>query len=656
MPLVPSICPYCGVGCGLLLDVECGKVVRVIPNRNHVLSKGKVCGKGASAHKSLHLPSRLTRPLKRVGGSFIEVSWDEALNEIADKIKEIREKHGGKAIAIYGGCQNTLEEVYLMSKLVRFLGSNNVDSCARVCHEPSATALRETVGVGASGTSVEEMVNAKVIVIAGEQLTESHPVLVDYLLKAKERGAKVVVIDPVLTKTARYATLFLQVNQGTDVYLYNAVANYLIQNDLYDKEFVMKRTKGFEDYVRVVSKYTIVEAEKVTGVPKGKIIEFAELISQKGVIFSWGLGLSEGGGVDAVRAYLNLMLLTGNVGFSGAGPIVYRGQSNVQGSGDILKPWQLPNGPLTPENAERLSRLWGFPVPLERGLTVTDALLNDNSVRAMILVNFNVAHSMPNRAKVIRRLRELDLLVVLDAYMTETAELAHYVLPVAMWAESEGSVTSLDRLVKWRFKAVDPPGEARQTLFVLADLGERLGLRTSRDPREVFEEMKEVVPLYSKLSLADVMDHSKNSRYPNGELVLYSEKFLTKDGFAHFVPVEYREIDRRGIGLVLITGRVVTHYNTDSLSRYMGDIEEAIYLNPEDMRELGIREGQEVLVRSQCGEARVKARKMEGLKRGFAFMPNSLDSVNYVVCDVLDPETRIPLYKSTAVTVTPLSN
>jgi len=656
MPLVPSICPYCGVGCGLLLDVEGGKVVRVIPNRNHVLSKGKVCGKGASAHKSLYLPSRLTRPLRRVGDSFVEVSWDEALNEIADKIKEIREKHGGKAIAIYGGCQNTLEEVYLMSKLVRFLGSNNVDSCARVCHEPSATALRETVGIGASGTSVEEMVNAKVIVIAGEQLTESHPVLVDYLLKAKERGAKVVVIDPVLTKTARYATLFLQVNQGTDVYLYNAVANYLIENDLYDKEFVMKRTKGFEDYVRVVSRYTLEEAEKVTGVPKGKIIEFAELISQKGVIFSWGLGLSEGGGVDAVRAYLNLMLLTGNVGFRGAGPIVYRGQSNVQGSGDLLKPWQLPNGPLTPENAERLSRLWGFPVPLERGLTVTDALLNDNSVRAMILVNFNVAHSMPNRAKVIRRLRELDLLVVLDAYMTETAELAHYVLPVAMWAESEGSVTSLDRLVKWRFKAVDPPGEARQTLFVLADLGERLGLRTSRDPKEVFEEMKEVVPLYSKLSLADVMDHSKNSRYPNGELVLYSEKFLTKDGFARFVPVEYREINRRGNGLVLITGRVVTHYNTDSLSRYMGDIEEAIYLNPEDMRELGIREGQEVLVRSQCGEARVKARKMEGLKRGFAFMPNSLDSVNYVVCDVLDPETRIPLYKSTAVTVTPLSN
>ncbi|MCQ4342300.1 MAG: formate dehydrogenase subunit alpha [Sulfolobaceae archaeon] len=656
MPLVPSICPYCGVGCGLLLDVEGGKVVRVIPNRNHVLSKGKVCGKGASAHKSLYLPNRLTRPLKRVGDSFVEVSWDEALNEIADKIKKIREKHGGKAIAIYGGCQNTLEEVYLMSKLVRFLGSNNVDSCARVCHEPSATALRETVGIGASGTSVEELVNAKVIVIAGEQLTESHPVLVDYLLKAKERGAKVVIIDPVFTKTARYATLFLQVNQGTDVYLYNAVANYLIQNDLYDKEFVMKRTKGFEDYAKVVSRYTIEEAEKVTNVPKGKIIEFAELISQKGVIFSWGLGLSEGGGVDAVRAYLNLMLLTGNVGLSGAGPIVYRGQSNVQGSGDLLKPWQLPNGPLTPENAERLSRLWGFPVPLESGLTVTDALLNDNSIRAMILVNYNVAHSMPNKAKVIRRLRELDLLVVLDAYMTETAKLAHYVLPVAMWAESEGSVMSLDRLVKWRFKAVDPPGEARQTLFVLADLGERLRLRTSRDPKEVFEEMKEVVPLYSNLSLADVMDHSKNSRYPNGELVLYSEKFLTKDGFAHFVPVEYREIDRRGKGLVLITGRVVTHYNTDSLSRYMGDIEEAIYINPDDMRELGIREGQEVLVRSQCGEARVKARKMEGLKKGFAFMSNSLDSVNYVVCDVLDPETRIPLYKSTAVTVIPLSN
>jgi formate dehydrogenase major subunit len=655
LPLIPTICPFCGVGCGLLLEVKDGKAVRVVPEKDHIVSRGKVCGKGAGAHKSLYLEGRLTKSLKRVGSGFVEISWDQALREIAEKLLEIREEYGGKAIAIYGGCQNTLEEVYLMSKLARFLGSNNVDSCARVCHEPSATALKEVVGIGASGTSVEEIPKAKVVVIAGEQITESHPVITDYVMEAKKNGTKVVVIDPVYTKTAKLADLFLQINQGTDVYLYNAVGNYLIQTGLYDREFVERRTKGFEEYFKTVSKYTLEEAERVTGIPKEKIVEFARLISQKGVIFSWGLGLSEGGGVNAVRAYLNLMLLTGNVGFEGAGPIVYRGQSNVQGSGDLLKPWALPNGALTPENAERLSKLWGFPVPLEPGLTVTDALLTENEIRAVILVNFNVAHSLPNKGKVVERLKKMDLVVVLDAYMTDTARLAHYVLPVAMWAESEGSVVSLDRLVKWRFKAIDPPGEARQAIKVLADLANLLGLRVSGDPKEVFEEMREAVPLYRNLKLEDVMDHSKNSRYPNGETVLYTEKFLTPDGYAHFRPVEYRQLDRRGEGFILVTGRTVTHYNTATLTKFMKPLEEAVYLNPEDMTEMGLKAGQEVIVRSSCGEVKVKAYPSEAVKRGYAFMYNSLDSVNYVVCDILDPETRIPYYKSTAVKVVPIS-
>jgi formate dehydrogenase major subunit len=649
--ITPTICPFCGVGCGLLLDVENGKVVRVIPEKDHIVSKGKICGKGATAHKTLYLPGRLTRPLKRVGDSFVEVGWDEALSEIAERIKEVKEKYGGKAIAIYGGCQNTLEEVYLMSKLTRFLGSNNVDSCARICHEPSATALKEVVGIGASGTSVEEIPNAKVLVIAGEQITESHPVLTEYLMEAKKHGTKIIVIDPRFTKTAKLADLYIPVNQGTDIYLYNAVGNYLIQNGLYDEKFVKSRAKGFEEYVRNVSRYTLEEAEKVTGVPKELIIKFAEMITTKPTIFSWGLGLSEGGGVNAVRAFLNLMLLTGNVGMKGAGPIVYRGQSNVQGSGDLLKPWILPNGPLNEENARKLGELWGFEIPLEKGLTVTDALLTENDIRAVILVNYNVAHSLPNKSKVIKRLKEMDLVVVLDSYMTDTAKLAHYVLPIAMWAESEGSVVSLDRLVKWRYKAVDPPGEAKQSLWVLAELSERLGLEASKDPKVVFEEMKKVVKLYSSLKLEDVMDHSKNSRYPNGEAVLYENKFYTSDGFAHFIPVEYRQINRKGI--ILITGRIVTKYNTDTLTTFMNGEEDVVYLNAEDMKEMGIKEGQEVILKSECGEVTVKAKSDASLKRGHAFMINSSDLVNYVVCDLLDPETRIPYYKSTEVVILP---
>ncbi|MFP3160315.1 MAG: molybdopterin-dependent oxidoreductase, partial [Vulcanisaeta sp.] len=407
---VRTICPFCGVGCGLVLEVRDGEVVRVFGEKEHVLSKGRLCGKGASSIRSLYSKDRIIYPLKRVGDNFITIGYDDAIKEITKKLLDIRDRYGGKSIAIFGGCQNTLEETYIMGKLARFLGSNNVDSCARICHEPSAMALRETVGIGGSGVSVEEVPRAKVIVIAGESITESHPVLVDYFLEAKRNGAKIIVIDPRVTPTVRLlADMHLQINQGTDIYLFNAVANYLIQSGKYDKEFVESRTKGFEEYREVVRDYSIEDAEKITGIPKDEIVRFAELITTKPTIFSWGLGLSEGGGVNAVRAYLDLMLLTGNVGIDGGGPLVFRGQSNVQGSGDLLKPNRFPNGDINEKNARKLAGVWGFEPPLYKGLTVTDTFLRDNDIKAVILFNFNVVHSLPNRDRVIKKLKELEL-------------------------------------------------------------------------------------------------------------------------------------------------------------------------------------------------------------------------------------------------------
>jgi len=652
---VRTICPFCGVGCGLVLEVRDGEVVRVFGEKEHVLSRGRLCGKGASSIRSLYSKDRIIYPLKRVGDNFITIGYDDAIKEITEKLLDIRDRYGGKSIAIFGGCQNTLGETYIMGKLARFLGSNNVDSCARVCHEPSAMALRETVGIGGSGVSIEEVPRAKVIVIAGESITESHPVLVDYFLEAKRNGAKIIVIDPRVTPTVRLlADMHLQINQGTDIYLFNAVANYLIQSGKYDKEFVESRTKGFEEYREVVRDYSIEDAEKITGIPKDEIVRFAELITTKPTIFSWGLGLSEGGGVNAVRAYLDLMLLTGNVGIDGGGPLVFRGQSNVQGSGDLLKPNRFPNGDINEENARKLAGVWGFEPPLYKGLTVTDTFLRDNDIKAVILFNFNVAHSLPNRDRVIKKLKELELLVVVDAFMNETARYAHYVLPTAMWAEEEGSVVSLDRLIKWRFRAVNPPGDAKPTLQILSDLGAGLGLKIPTDPREVFEEMRRVVPLYGGLDIKEVMDHSANSRFPNRELVLYKDRFLTPDGFAHFRPVRY--VDRVRNGLVLITGRVVTHFNTDTLTGRQGlsKLEEVVYINEEDARRLGIRDGDMVKVVSGCGEVIVRARLSRDVKVGHAFMVNSLSITNNVVCDELDEESRIPLYKSTVVNITPI--
>ncbi len=645
--LVKTICPFCGVGCGLELEVSEGKITRILSDKSHVVSKGHICGKGSVAFKSLYAEDRILHPLKREGNSFVKISWKEAIDEISSRLKKIIEEYGPFAVGFYGGCQNTLEEVYSFMKLARALGTNNVDSCARVCHDPSALALKEMLGVGASSISVTQIPNAKVLIIAGESMTESHPVILQYVEEMKKNGGILIVIDPRVTGIARIADIYLQISPSTDIYLFNAIGNYLISKGLIDEEFIKTRTKGFEEYKEVVSKYSLDEAEKITGIPKEKIIEVAKLISQKPVIFSWGLGLTQSSGVNGVRALVNLAILTGNFG-EGSGVIVYRGQANVQGSGDLIKPNVFPNGKMDEIHALQLKEVWGFKPPIISGKSVTEALY-EQSLRAMFLMNFNPAKSFPNRKVVEKILSSLDLLVVIDSFMTDTAKYAHYILPAAMWAEKEGSVTSLDRLVKWRFKAVNPPGEAKPELEIIANIARKFGFNFSSDPKEVFNELKKV-SLYSNLSFKEITDYSLPSRYPQNDEVLYREKFLTEDGKAHFHPVEQPILSQ---GIVLITGREVTHYNTDELIVRSGfkEIPLEILVNPEDAKGMGIKDGEEVNISSECGSATAKVKLSNEVKRGtvFAYMHNA--EINYVVCSEMDEEAKTPKFKYTIVKI-----
>ncbi|WP_432518268.1 formate dehydrogenase subunit alpha [Saccharolobus islandicus] len=653
MEVRKTICPFCGVGCGLDFYVENNFIFRVSPSQEHIVSRGHVCGKGAVASEVIYGWDRLTYPLKRVKDTFVRTTWDEAISDVASKLKEIRSKYGSEAIAFYGGCQNTLEEGYSFMKLARALGTNNVDSCARVCHEPSAMALKELVGIGASSVTVSEILNARNIVISGESVTDSHPVLSQYLVEAKRKGVKIVVIDPRMTGTARIADLFLQISSGTDIYLYNAVANYLISNGLYDSKFVKERVENFDEFREIVKSYTIEEAERITSVSKDKIIEFARIIANKPTILSWGLGLTQSSGVNAVKAYINLALLTGNVGINGGGLLVYRGQTNVQGSGDLIKPDVFPNGPMNEENAKELSKIWGFVPPIKKGLSITEAFLRDSNVKALFLMNYNPAFSLPNRYKVIKFLKSLELLVVMDPFMTETAKYAHYVLPTPLWAEKEGSVTNLDRTVKWRFKVVDPPGEVRSELWIIKRIAEKLGFTGFHDdPKLVFKEIKEVAKLYSNLTLDELMDYSVDSRYPDHESSLYKDRFMTPSGKAKFGLVRYNEIS--GDSYILITGRVVTRYNSDELiKRVPGyrNFSSDLLINPEDATKLNIKDGDMVKVVSKCGMAVMKAKLTNEVKVGHTFAYMHDYYVNNVVCDDLDDISKTPRYKITFVKI-----
>ncbi|MEL9970030.1 MAG: formate dehydrogenase subunit alpha [Metallosphaera sp.] len=646
-----SICPYCGVGCGLILDTINNVVIRTSPDPSHVVSKGHICGKGSTAHEPGNSWDRLLYPLKRERGILVRTTWESAINEISSKLIEIKEKYGPSSIGFYGGCQNTLEEGYTMMKLARALGTNNVDSCARLCHDPSATALKEMVGLGASSVSVTEIPKSKVLVIVGESLTESHPVLVQYITQLKSRGGKLIVIDPRLTGTARLADVHARIRPGTDIYLFNAIANYIISNNLQDKKFIEDRVEGFEEFKESVKKYSINSAE-ITGVDQDEIKKIAELIVQKPVIFSWGLGLTQTNGTKAVRSLINLALITGNVGLDGAGLLVYRGQSNVQGSGDLIKPNLFPNGQITQENARELEGIWGFAPPLSEGRTVTEALL-ESDMKAIILMNFNPALSFPNRYKVERTLKSLELLVVIDPFMTSTAALAHYVLPSAMWSEKEGSLTSLDRIVKWRFKASSPPGEAKAELEIFSLLAKKLHLNGfQEDPKLIFEEMKRVSRIYSNLTLNQVMDFSAPSRYPENETVLYRERFRTANGKAKLMFEDQPTIKK---GMILSTGRAVTRYNTDEMINRtpgFGRIPQVIYMNPSDAERLEIKDQDIVKITSRCGTAILSVKLSPEVREGSVFAYMHVPSINNVVCDELDEDTKTPKYKYTEISIT----
>ncbi len=456
--------------------------------------------------------------------------------------------------------------------------------------------------------------------ITGESITDSHPVLSQYLIEAKRNGTKIVVIDPRTTATAKMADLHLRPIPSTEVYLFNAVANYLINNELIDRDFIINRTENFEEYARVVSKYSINDAEKITGIPKDLILKFAQSIATKPVLFTWGLGMSESSGVDGIKSYIALALLTGNMGIEGGGVIVYRGQTNVQGSGDFLKPDAFPGGlPINEENAKKLSEVWGFIPPTKPGLSLIDAVYNENSgIRGMYLMGFNIVSSLPNRRRVEEFLSNLDLLVVQDIAMSETAEFAHYVLPAALWIEREGSVLSLDRLVKWRHKVRDPPGEAKPDYEIIFELANAFGLKGfSNDPKAVFNEMRQVVPIMRSVSLEDVMDPTKDSRIPENTPHLYSERFLTPSGKARFFGVEYKPVNTGGKKFILVTGRSVLRYNTDNeIRRISGKFETSIAINPEDAKALGIHNGQLVKLVSNCGEGVFKALISNDVPRG----------------------------------------
>ncbi|GAB6100947.1 formate dehydrogenase subunit alpha [Thermococcus atlanticus] len=624
------VCPYCGFGCRLLVDP---KTMKVKPHRGEP-NRGKLCPKGLHATEFVLSGDRLRRPLKRTGNLLKPVSWGQAIDEIASKLLEIRELYGPDAVAFLASSKVSNEENYLLQKIARLFGTNNIDNCARLCHEASVHALKMAVGTGAQTNPYEDLERFGVILIWGYNPAETHPVVMDYIRRAKRNGARIIVVDVRKTTSMAFADYGLITRPGTDIVLANALMHVIIHEELYNEEFVKARTTGFSEIKMAVRKYTPEYAEKVTGIPADTIKEVArEFASAGSGAVMWGMGLTQHvSGVENVLAVIDLALLLGYIGERG-GLYPMRGQNNVQGAAYMgaLSEF-LPGYVLLTDDRfrKRVASLWGVDdLPTERGLYLTELwdAIESGDVRALYIVGENPAVSEANFTRVRKALKKLDLLVVQDVFMSRTAKYAHYVLPASAFCEKDGSYMNSERRIQWSHMVCRPMGDSKPDWEILTMLGKALGL-PGFDYSSVEEITAEYFRLFPELEDRSVEELKQGDGIFLPKKRLHTWEFATEDGRARLIAVEqispWEKPDQE-YPFILTTIRLISHYNTGemtlrspSLLKLMG--EPRVLINPDDAGRLGIRDGDWVEIETRRGKIRMRA-KLGNIQRGVVAVP-----------------------------------
>jgi len=688
--VVPSVCPYCGVGCQLDYHVKDNEIVRV-EGRDGPANHERLCVKGRYGYDYVHHPQRLTRPLIRKSGVpktadfvmdpadplavFREASWEEALQVAGGTLKRIRDEHGGKALAGFGSAKGSNEEAYLFQKLVRTgFGSNNVDHCTRLCHASSVAALLEGIGSGAVSNPVMDVMKADVVLLIGANPVVNHPVAATWIKNAVRNGTRLILADPRRSELARHATHYLQFKPDTDVALLNAMMHVIVEEGLVAQSFVADRTSGFEEIRNNVAGFSPEAMAPVCGVPAATIREVARMYAKsRGSMILWGMGISQHvHGTDNARCLIALSMMTGQVGRPGTGLHPLRGQNNVQGASDVgLIPMMYPDYQRV-DNAgtrSRFEQVWGTTLDPQPGLTVVEIMdaVHAGQIRGMYIMGENPAMSDPDVSHARQALAELQMLVVQDIFLTETGYLADVILPASAFPEKTGTFTNTDRSVQLGRQALQPPGEARQDLAIIVAMARTLGLDWHYEhPSQVFEEMRRTMPsspsvLWDRLEREHAVTYPCEHEGDPGQRVVFTEDFPTANGKGRFVPASIIPAAERPDGeypFVLITGRQLEHWHTGSMTRrarVLDTIEPSpvASINPDDLAKLGVDPGGTITVASRRGSIALSARADEGTPRGAVFIPFCYyeAAANLLTNPVLDPFGKIPEFKYCAVRV-----
>ncbi len=670
---VSTVCPYCGVGCRLVLGVEDDRIVSVYPDREGPVNSGQLCVKGRfGLDEIVHHPDRITTPQIRRNGRLLEATWEEALDLVARRFSEIRERYGPDSLGALSSSRCTNEENYLVQKLARAVfGTNNVDNCARVCHAPSVTGLAACFGSGAATNSFDQIEDADVLFIIGSNTTEAHPIVGLKVIKAANQGTKIIVADPRKIELVDRAKVWLNLRPGTNIALLNGMMNVILREGLEDREFISSRTEGFEELRKVVMEYPPETAAEITGVPEGDIVEAARLYAgaEKAMII-YSLGMTEHvTGTANVMSLGNLAMLTGNVGRRSTGIMPLRGQNNVQGACDM---GALPNAyvgyqPVTnPDLRSKFEEAWKVRLPANPGLTSTEMLEQlacGRGIRGLYILGEDPAQTDPDTNRVRSSLEALDFLVVQEIFPTETTRYADVILPAASFAECDGTFTNGERRIQRVNRAISPiSGHANwETISLIA---QKMGYPMDYShPSEIMDEIASLAPIFAGVSFPRLVARGLQwpcicDDHPGTETMhvgCFSRGLGKFNAVEHRPPAEETDPD---YPLILTTGRRREHYNCGSMTRRSKGImwiwpEEAIEISPQDADDLGVSDGETVLVKSRRGEVRPKVRVTDKSSRGVAFMSFHYQDVltNLLTNPALDPQAKTPEYKACAIRI-----
>lgn len=663
-----TTCPFCGVGCQIEVGARNNHITRVRGCRGP--NEGQLCVKGRFGLEFAESPDRLKTPMMRRDGELVSTTWDEALDLIAERLSSYR----GDEFGMVASAKCTNEEVYLAQKFARVvMGTNNIDSCARLCHASTISGLSIAIGSGAMTNSIDDIRSAKCILVIGSNTTEQHPVIGIRIKEAKRRGARIIVANPRRIDLCDIADIWLRNRPGTDLPLILGMCKSIKDAGLADMVFIRDRTEGFEDFARSLDELQMDVISKITGVEESLIKEAALLYANgnpSSIVYSMGI-TQHASGTDNVLALANLAMMTGNVGVPGGGINPLRGQNNVQGACDMgALPNMLPGyqSVLSAEARAMIEGIWGMRIPDRPGLTLVEMFdaARSGRIKAMYIIGENPVLSEPDAGHVIEALKNLDFLVVQDIFLTETAQLADVVLPAACSLEKDGTFTSTERRVQMVRRILDPPGDARPDWWILQEIALRMGYRKGfsfSSTTEIMREISRVARIYGGISHERL--EGGGIQWPCPDSGHPGTPYLHRDGFANgrgrFKVLKYRppaELPDSEYPMVLLTGRILYHYHTGTMTRKVHDLEylrgeEVVEINPEDGAKLGLKDDDLVEITSRRGSVRARVRLTDRSPKGTVFMTFHFSETptNVLTSRCLDPVAKIPELKFCAVRI-----